>query len=253
MVASSTHTSAEPVLLAQEFPELLDGVPADELRRATAASAAAVSWHRPGPWEPPSMTTPNFGLLVLEGLLARRVSIGNRDCVELVGPGDVVRPWTTLDERNSTITVDASWSVQSPVATLAMLDHGFARRIAPWPQMSSSIMDSLARRSRWLAFHLAICHLPSLPTRLHIMLWFLADRWGTVTSDGVVIPLELRHQLLAALIGARRPSTTSAMGRLKDAGHVAQRSDGHYVVLGDPPAELTSMHAASAGEHLPPP
>ncbi len=59
--AAGGGTLSEPVLLAEEFPDLVEGVAPGELRRVTAASAAAVAWHRPGPWDPPVMATVVLG------------------------------------------------------------------------------------------------------------------------------------------------------------------------------------------------
>jgi hypothetical protein len=59
-----------------------------------------------------------------------------------------------------------------------------------------------------------------------------------VHPDGIVVPLPLGHQRLADLVGAHRPSVTTAMGGLARAGAVSRRSSGDWVLHGDPPEEL---------------
>ena len=74
------------------------------------------------------------------------------------------------------------------------------------------------RRAHHLAVALAIAHHQRVEDRLLLTLWHLAERWGRVTPDGIVVPLPLGHQRLADLVGAHRPSVTTAMGELTRAG-----------------------------------
>jgi Mn-dependent DtxR family transcriptional regulator len=50
-----------------------------------------------------------------------------------------------------------------------------------------------------------------------------------MTPDGIVVPLRLTHETLGALVAARRPSVTSALGRLADAG-LLRRGDGVWLL-----------------------
>jgi hypothetical protein len=52
------------------------------------------------------------------------------------------------------------------------------------------------------------------------------------------VPLPLSHQRLADLVGAHRPSVTSAMGDLVKSGALSRRDDGVWMLHGTPPAEL---------------
>src|SRR2546430_12566490 len=78
-------------------------------------------------------------------------------------------------------------------------------------------MDRIMRRAHALAFHLAVSHLKLVETRLLVILWYYADRWGRVTPGGVLLPLRMTHSLLARVVGARRPSVSTALGRLRTA------------------------------------
>ena len=77
------------------------------------------------------------------------------------------------------------------------------------------------RRAHHLAVALAIAHHQRVDDRLLLTLWHLAERWGRVHADGIVVPLPLSHQRLADLVGAHRQSVTTAMG---DADARAARS-----------------------------
>jgi CRP-like cAMP-binding protein len=121
---------------------------------------------------------------------------------------------------------------------LAVLNRAFAVRIGPFPEITSALMSRLVRRTRWLAFHLAVAHVPQLDVRLRIMFWHMADRWGHVTPEGVVVPLRLSHELLGGLVGAHRAAVTRALGRLRATGEITRRPDGSWLLAGAPPAEL---------------
>jgi hypothetical protein len=73
------------------------------------------------------------------------------------------------------------------------------------------------------------------------MLWYYADRWGRVTPEGRVLPVSLTHGLLARVVGARRPSVSTALGRLQDRGLIERMENGHWLLLGEPPSELPEL------------
>jgi len=59
-----------------------------------------------------------------------------------------------------------------------------------------------------------------------------------VHPDGIVVPLPLGHQRLADLVGAHRPSVTTAMGSLVRAAKISRRENGDWVLHGAPPDAL---------------
>jgi hypothetical protein len=66
--------------------------------------------------------------------------------------------------------------------------------------------------------------------RVLALLWHLAERWGRVGREGVVLPVKLTHETLGRFVGARRPSVTLAMGQLADDGLITRRDDGAWVL-----------------------
>ncbi|UGS35895.1 helix-turn-helix domain-containing protein [Capillimicrobium parvum] len=227
------------VVVAEHFPDMVAGVDARLRQHAASSTMAPVLRLRPGAWAPDipgDEARGHFGLLALDGLLARRVHLGRRACVELLGGGDLLRPWAGAGDGSS-IDIDARWVVQEETA-VAVLDARFAARVARYPAIAGWLMDRAIRRTHWLAFHLAIGQVTQLQTRLHVMFWYLADRWGRVTPEGIVIPLQLTHNLLGGLVGAHRPATTTALGELSARGLVQRRGDGTWLLTGERPAEL---------------
>ena len=132
----------------------------------------------------------------------------------------------------------------SPTA-LAVLDDGLVVRTGPWPQIGVELFSRGLRRAHALAVALAISHHQRVDERLMLTLWHLAERWGRVTPEGIVVPLPLSHQRLADLIGAQRPSVTTAVGTLSRSGRLGRRDGGEWVLHGAPPAELRHHRLAA--------
>jgi CRP/FNR family transcriptional regulator, cyclic AMP receptor protein len=158
-----------------------------------------------------------FALLVLEGLLCRRVRNGNRTGVELLGPGDVLRPWQ--DEPPALRAGDVTWLAVEP-ARVAVLDREFLGLVARSPEVLGELMSRLVHRCHALADRLALTRIPRLEERLLALLRQLGERWGHVERDRVTIPLPLRHALLADLVCAQRPPVTAALNRLSACGRI---------------------------------
>src|SRR5438876_590507 len=69
--------------------------------------------------------------------------------------------------------------------------------------------------------------------RLMLLLWALADRWGTVGPDGVAVPLKLTHKVLGRVIRAQRPSVTAAIRELQRRGMLSPRKEGGWLLHGE--------------------
>src|ERR1700742_5399311 len=114
---------------------------------------------------------------------------------------------------------------------LAVLDEPAARCMATYPQLTGALVARAVERSRSLAVNMAIIHQARVNIRLLMLLWHLADRWGRVRSEGVVVPLHLTHSVLADLVAARRPTVTSALTELTRRGLVEPKTRG-WLLLG---------------------
>jgi hypothetical protein len=68
--------------------------------------------------------------------------------------------------------------------------------------------------------------------RVLAYLWHLADRFGVVQPGAVKLDVPLTHAVLARLIGARRPTVTTALQRLIQLGYL-HRDGRAFVLAGD--------------------
>lgn len=216
--------------MAESVPEALrdkaiEELTVRELRLPTGA------W----PVDASSRTSEGIGLLMLKGMMLRRVGIEGRYGAELLGECDVLRPWQGED-ISPTLTMTTGWSVIEPTR-VAVLDERFARQLVRYPELVGRLVGRGIQRSRHLAVNMAIVHQARVDVRLLMLLWHLAGRWGRVRSDGTMLRVRLTHSVLADLVAARRPTVTSALSDLARRDLVRLVDDG-WLLAGDAPGEL---------------
>jgi CRP/FNR family transcriptional regulator, cyclic AMP receptor protein len=238
----------------QEDPELADAIPVERRSQAIEECTAPELWIRPGIWGGRGSLgfRGGIGVLVLDGLMIRRVGIDGRFGAELIGEGDLLRP--NEESVSPLLPLTTTWSIVLPTR-VAALDLGFEQNVARYPELARSLIARAIQRSKNLAVNMAIVHQARVDVRLHMLLWHLAARWGKVRSDGTVLRLRLTHALLADLVAARRPTVTTALSELAKRGLV--RTDGeNWVLSGEAPAEVlpsTPENARRAGDTAAPP
>jgi hypothetical protein len=215
--------------------DLLTYVPAHERRAATRASQVTVERVPPGPWDLASPGTPRSGYLIVDGVMAREVVVAGATAAELLGVGDVIVPRVYTEDE--LVPSEASWTVLETLRVV-ILDERYAAIARRWPEVTVGLLGRAERRADRVAVTQAISHLTRVDTRVLAMLWLLADRWGRVTPSAIVLPLRLTHRSIARLIGARRPSVTTALTELCRRGLVSRRDDGSWALHGAPPEEL---------------
>lgn len=183
--------SRDVAFILDEDPDLAQGLSADDRRVARAVFRARVIVAGRSRWGPPQLDpATTFGLLILDGLIGRRVRVGSAIATELLGAGDILRPW---DEPLGLDLVPPvlDWRVFR-AARMAVLDAHVTTLIGRRPELVVAFSGRLLRRARGNAYLLAISHLVRVEDRLVATLWHLASTWGHVTSEGVTIPFRSR-------------------------------------------------------------
>ena len=207
---------------------------ADERELATQLLVVRMARAAPGEWEPPAPDPSSLGLLVLDGLLVRRLQLGAVPFAELLGPGDVLRPWEE-GLAPDLLPALSRWKVLQP-ARFALLDRRANELIGRWPELNAALASRILRRSRQLSYSMASQHFFRVDDRLTAVLWRIALMWGRVRTDGILIPFRLSHEMLAEIVCARRPTVTQALGSLERHGRIRRTPEKRLVLLGDPPA-----------------
>ncbi len=210
--------TAQRIKVLEADPDLgeeLDPDARTEARAVLTAPCVSLEWKfRQEGWGPADPAG-HFALLVVEGLLLREVRLLGTASAELLAHGDVLRPWDADGELNLPVPTEITWTALEPVS-VAVLDSEFLRRAAAWPEVLSALARRAVIRAKSSALNDAMTNLKLVEVRLLVLFWHLADRWGRVGVDTITLALPLTHETLAKLVGAARPSVTTALGALAE-------------------------------------
>lgn len=161
-------------------------------------------------------------LEVVTGVVAVSVihDDGNEVLLGLSAPGDVVLGHGD-DDCGIHLTAHTSASIVIRSWREASDDPDFA--------------DRLASRVRRLEAWCSMQAKPHLDQRLLGILRLLAEQFGVVRSNGVLVDVRIGHAQLAAAVGAHRSTVTRVLGNLRTGGQIETIGDGageRFVLLG---------------------
>jgi CRP/FNR family transcriptional regulator, cyclic AMP receptor protein len=218
------------VRLRDVDPDFLRYVADDERGQAAAAMLPALDL-KEGPFDSEALLSQSGGFcgLLLSGMVNRQIKAGGQVALRVLGPGAVI---PILDSPSSELIGSSQWAAVG-TGRLAVIGQQFMRAAARWPKLYTNLIGRFADQNEQLATQLALCQLPRVEDRLLGILWLLAESWGKVTSAGTLLPVHFTHEALGAMVGARRPTVTLALGELADSGAIVQR-DGGWLLLQPP-------------------
>jgi CRP-like cAMP-binding protein len=249
MRAGSAPAASAPLL--EEDPDLGRHVPPARLVAVTAALVVRTLSLPAGAWNPADGVGVGDvppGALLLSGVMSKDVSIPGGRAAEILGPGDFVDSAEILHEHEF-LDATVSWSVIE-AATIAVMDADFMLRLRECPEVYRALLERGAERTARLGLIRAATHVGRVEDRLLALMWQLAERHGRVGSEGVILPIKLRHRVLGDLVGAGRSTVTLALGALERRGAIARRIDGGWALLAPPdesPAPSARRAAARSG------
>jgi hypothetical protein len=94
------------------------------------------------------------------------------------------------------------------------VDRRFVAAARRWPALMTVLFERPGEQLHDAQRRAAIVGLPRVEQRLLGFFWQLADRWGVMRPDGIVIRLKLTHELLGHVVAARRSTVTLAIAAL---------------------------------------
>jgi hypothetical protein len=179
-----------------------------------------------------------FGAIILDGLVAHEIQLGGRVGVSLLGPGDLI---VGRHGPDPLILSGSRWRPASPVR-LALFRHQMLAAMQKWPELLVGMYVRVGQQLDRLAAQLMLCQLPRVEDRVLGLMWLMAESWGRVTGAGTRLTLDLTHELIGMMIGARRPTVTLALGELADRGAMIRQEDSWLLLerpagSGEPNAE----------------
>jgi CRP-like cAMP-binding protein len=165
-----------------------------------------------------------FDFAIVEGVVLKETILAGRSALELLGPGDVLAPPLTVIRQLESRAV-SRYLARGRVSLAAIEDH-FRQAVGRWPGLADFLHDRLGQQTHRASMHLAMLHMPRVEDRVIALFADLAERFGHVTADGILIDLPLTHETIGALVGSRRPTVTLALQRLSSDG-LLERRDGN--------------------------
>ncbi|HEU4702253.1 MAG TPA: helix-turn-helix domain-containing protein [Conexibacter sp.] len=172
---------------------------------------------------------PPYGVLLLDGLANRTVVLDGVVSAQLLGRGDLVRVARHENAPEPLVETVVHWTVFEPLP-LALLDEAFLLSVRRWPELVAALFARLAAQEERRELHRALSQLPRVEDRIHALLWLLAERWGRVSPQGVILRLRLTHELIGRLVGAKRPTVSLALKQLEERGIAHRRTDGSWLL-----------------------
>jgi hypothetical protein len=182
----------------------------------------------------------SFGMMVCRGLIMHRTSFGERLTTRILGEADIV---TVGDSYLSSEHAD-EYVVAGESAQVALLGSQILQATREIPGLLRALQLRMGVQHHRLVIQMAICQLPRVEDRLLAILWLLAESWGRVSPDGVLLPVDLTHQALGELIGAKRPTVTLAVSQLARRGAAERRSTG-WMLYDTPPPGIVQPNGRS--------
>ena len=167
-----------------------------------------------------------WGLILCEGAMLKAVVVEQeeRALTELLIPGDVLLPWPpAVDGLPARMRLTAIEPMR-----MAVLGERVTRIATQRPALMVELQGRLAQQEHRVAVHGVICQLPRVEDRIVAILRHFAARVGRVCADGTRVPIALTHQDLGDLIGARRPTVSLALTRLRDV--ISRGEDGTFLL-----------------------
>jgi CRP/FNR family cyclic AMP-dependent transcriptional regulator len=220
--------NASTIPLTTVLPEIMKLIPAGE-RQLAEQVLHVPRLQVDGELADMLTATPTaFDFIVADGVVLKQTRYAGRNSLELLGPGDVLAPPLT-PSRQLESRATSSYQAHGQ-ASLAVVESRFRAAARRWPQLSDVLHDRLARQTHRASMHLAILHIARADDRVLALFCDLAERFGQVTSDGIMIDVELTHDLIGQLIGSRRPTVTVALDELSTTGALIRTSDERWML-----------------------
>jgi CRP/FNR family transcriptional regulator, cyclic AMP receptor protein len=216
------------VRLLEVDPDLAVGLAAperDELTRRLVVPAATLAHGHLNRREldrAPGVSGAVHGFIVLDGLMAIETSLARRACLRLLLAEDLL---LTGGDPPGALPVGWRLTVLER-ARLAVIDDRVMAIAGQRPALLSAMLRRASAQWHQALVQQAISQLPRVEDRLLAVLWSLADRQGVVCGDRIWIRLPVTHEVLARLIGARRPTVSVGLKRLAADGLVIPRAGG---------------------------
>lgn len=187
-----------------------------------------------------------FGAILIDGVLAHEVALAGRVALRLLGPGDTV----VVPGGPGPLALSGSVWFPTDRLRVALLDAHCVSALGRWPALMVGLYMRIGQQVERLTTQLLISQLPRVEDRLLALMWLMSESWGRVTPVGTRLPLDLTHEALGRMIGARRPTVSLALRDLAEQGALIRQRGGWMLLTPFPlpdPADASTEATIGLG------
>jgi CRP/FNR family cyclic AMP-dependent transcriptional regulator len=216
--------------LAAVWPEMLANVPPEDRALAERALlmplvtvveedlAGVMRAYAPGA----------FDFLIADGVVLKETVLARHRALELLGPGDLLAPPLTPARQMESRSV--SRYLAHGHVSLVAINARFGQTARRWPAIADLLHERLGRQTHRASMHAAMLHLPRIEDRLVALFADLAERFGRVSTAGVLVDLPLTHEVIGGLVGSRRPTVSLALKELASQGLIGRQEHDRWTL-----------------------
>ncbi len=150
---------------------------------------------------------------------------GRESLMAVLGPGEIFGELSLFDPGPRA----ASATALTDARVLALGNMSLRSWLAGRPEVAEALLAALARRLRRNNETLGDLVFSDVPGRVAKALLDLADKFGEVTADGILVKHDLTQEELAQLVGASRETVNKALADFAQRGWL--RVDQREVLL----------------------
>ena len=150
---------------------------------------------------------------------------GRESLMAVLGPGEIFGELSVFDPGPRAATATALTDAR----VLALGNTALRSWLAGRPEVAEALLAALARRLRRTNETLGDLVFSDVPGRVAKALLDLADKFGEITPDGLLVKHDLTQEELAQLVGASRETVNKALADFAQRGWL--RVDQREVLL----------------------
>jgi len=167
--------------------------------------------------------------VILEGKvkLGQTSPDGRESLLAILGPGEMFGELSLFDPglRASTATA------LTDAVVLGLSNEQLMPWLAGRPEVAAALLQALARRLRRTNEAMADLVFSDVPGRVAKALMDLGEKFGTVTTEGLLVTHDMTQEELAQLVGASRETVNKALADFTQRGWI--RLESRQVVILD--------------------
>ena len=160
--------------------------------------------------------------VILEGKvkLGQSSNDGRESLLAILGPGEMFGELSLFDPGQRTSTATAL----TDAVVLALSNEQLKPWLAGRPEVATALLQALARRLRRTNEAMADLVFSDVPGRVAKALMDLGEKFGEITTEGLMVTHDMTQEEIAQLVGASRETVNKALADFAQRGWIRLES-----------------------------